>query len=158
MFQVAAYGRLGGDPRSIDTSSGKAMAVASIAVDVAERGTEDPEPEWLGVVAFGGLADKLLQHAKGETVSVSGRVQRRRYQDRNGNERVQLEVIADALVSARTVRPGANRRQAAAGSGRNATGDLDAVAGGRGDAGGAAGGRAPATAGPSDDFDDDIPW
>jgi len=108
---IAAYGRLGGDPKSINTSSGNAMAVASIAVDVQERGAEDPPPEWLGVVAFGGQADKLLQHDKGECIAVSGRVQRNRWTGQDGNERVQLQVIADSLVSARTVRPGKRKQQ-----------------------------------------------
>jgi len=114
MMQVAMYGRLGGDPRTIDTTSGKAMTVASMAVDIGERDTEDPEPEWLGVVAFGKHAETLAKHGKGECISVSGRVQRNRYRDRNGEERVQLQVIADAIVSARTARPGGGKKKAAA--------------------------------------------
>lgn len=150
MMQAAIYGRLGGDPKRIDTASGKAMAVGSVAVDVQERNVEDPEPEWLGVVCFGGQADKLLQHAKGETLSVSGRVQRNRWTDRDGNERVQFQVVADALVSARTVRPGGSRRQSSTGTARGATAGLAAVASGE-----------PAgegEAGSADDFDDDIPF
>lgn len=48
MMQIAAYGKLGGDPKSIETNSRKAMAVASLAVNLEERGVEDPEPEWIG--------------------------------------------------------------------------------------------------------------
>jgi len=124
MMQAAIYGRLGGDPRTIDTSSGKAMTVASIAVEIAERGVEQPEPEWIGLVAFGKHAETLAKHARGECVSVSGRVQRNRYTDRAGNERVQLQVVADSIVSARTVRPGGGKKKAAT-NGESATKDFD---------------------------------
>ncbi len=140
--QLAAYGRLGGDPRSIDTKSGKAMAVASLAVDVGDSSDAgDAAPEWLGVVAFGGQAEKLLQHGKGETLSVSGRLQRRTYTDRHGEQRTQLQVVADNLVSARTARPGKRKAKdegTSAGAYREASG-----------------GRAPEPAG---DFDDPVPF
>lgn len=109
MMQLSAYSRLGGNPRSIDTTSGRSMTVANLAVEVAERGNDDPEPEWLSVIAFGGQAETLAKHAKGEC-AVSGRVQRNRYTDRQGNERVQLQIIADMLVSARTARPGGGKK------------------------------------------------
>jgi len=109
---VAIYGRLGHDPRSIDTRSGTAMVVGSLAVDVGGGSEEgDAAPEWFGVVAFGGQAEKLLKHGKGECLSASGRLQRRTYTDRNGEQRVQLQVVADAIVSARTVRPGGGKRK-----------------------------------------------
>ena len=43
--QIAAYGRLGRDPRQHETKSGKPMASASLAVTVEarERGADDPE-------------------------------------------------------------------------------------------------------------------
>lgn len=53
-MRIAAYGCLGGEPRPIETSSGKAMAAATVAVEIPERGVEDPASEWLGIVAFGG--------------------------------------------------------------------------------------------------------
>ncbi len=142
--QAALYGRLGQDPRSIDTKSGKPMAVASVAVDVGDSSDDgDAAPEWFGVVAFGGLAERLLQHGKGECISVSGRLQRRTYQDRSGEQRSQLQVIADNLVSARTARPSGGKRKAKGG---------DTSAGATREA---SDGRAPEPAG---DFDDEIPF
>jgi type II secretory pathway predicted ATPase ExeA len=38
-------------------------------------------------------------------------LQRRTYRDRDGQEREQLQVIADNLVSARTARPGGGRKR-----------------------------------------------
>lgn len=105
-LQASAYGRLGGAPRAIETKNGKPMAVATLAVDV---GDDEGPPLWLGIVAFGKLADLLLRHAKGDLVSASGRVQVRRWTDTDGSGREQLQLVADALVSARTVRPAAGR-------------------------------------------------
>lgn len=57
---VAAYGRLGQDPKAIETRTGVAMTVASLAVDVADPRDRDDAgggpPLWLKVVAFGPLA------------------------------------------------------------------------------------------------------
>jgi single-strand DNA-binding protein len=61
--------------------------------------------QWVGVVAFGRCAEDLLRHDKGELVSVSGRVQVNRWAGSDGEEREQLQVVADSIVSARTVRP-----------------------------------------------------
>ncbi|HEX2796054.1 MAG TPA: single-stranded DNA-binding protein [Immundisolibacter sp.] len=66
----------------------------------------------LGIVAFGKLADLLLRHAKGDLLSASGRMQVRRWTDTDGTGREQLQLVADALVSARTVRPGGGRKRA----------------------------------------------
>lgn len=169
MIQAAIYGRLGGDPKSIETSSGKPMTVASVAVDVGERNVEDPAPEWIGVVAFGRHAEALAKHAKGECVAVSGRVQRNRWTDRDGNERVQLQVIADTLISARTVRPTVKRRQGS-GGGRITVEAMEALAsGGERQQGttaashrSASDGRAPSQGGRAktggDFYDDEIPF
>lgn len=105
---MAAYGRLGADPRAVETRSGKPMTVATLAVDLGEA---DGPPLWLGIVAFGRLADELQRHHKGDLVSVSGRLQVRHWTDTAGTAREQLQVVADALVSARTVRPGGRKRR-----------------------------------------------
>jgi single-strand DNA-binding protein len=112
---MAVYGRLTGDPKAIDTKTGKSMTVATLAVDVGEA---DAPPLWLGLVAFGRLADELLRHHKGDTLSASGRVQVRQYAGSDGAQREQWQVVADALVSARTVRPGARKAAPAGDDGR----------------------------------------
>ena len=88
---LAAYGRLGADPREHETRKGGAMATAGLAVDVPDR-TRDAEEGatetlWFSVAAFGRVAEDLARHAKGDPVSVSGRLQFSRYQARDGEER-----------------------------------------------------------------------
>ena len=112
------------------------------------------------MTAFGRVASDLAQHAKGDPVSVSGRLQWSRWTDRDGDEREQWQIIADALVSARTVRPRGGRRKGdGAGNGR----DRDDVRS-RGEGAGWPGvtephppASSPASSAPAD-FDDDIPF
>ncbi len=73
-FQAAIHGRLGGDPREITTKTVTPMAVATVAVTLETRG-EEQETEWLGLVAFGKLAERLLRHRKGDMLSTAGKVQ-----------------------------------------------------------------------------------
>ena len=158
---LAVYGRLGSDPREHVTSKGGAMATASLAVDVPDRsqGAEGGATEtlWLRVTAFGRVADDLLLCANGDPVSASGRLQFSRYQARDGETREQWAIVADALVSARTVRPRGGRRKGD-GDGRDGN-DVRR----RGEGAGWPGvtepapASSPASSAPAD-FDDDIPF
>ncbi len=109
MMTASIYGRLGHDPKEITTKTGKPMAVVSVAVNVSRQ--EEEETLWLDLVAFGAMAEKLLKHRKADMVSASGRIALNRWADNDGNEREQWQIVADNMVSARTVRPG--RRKAA---------------------------------------------
>ena len=162
---LAVYGRLGSDPREHATRKGGAMATASLAVDVPDRtqGAEEGATEtlWLRVTAFGRVAQDLAGHAKGDPVSVSGRLQFSRWTDRDGDEREQWAIVADALVSARTVRPGGRRKSEGDGAGNGR--DRDDVRR-RGEGAGWPGvtephppASSPASSAPAD-FDDDIPF
>lgn len=115
MMQASAYGRLGQEPKRINTQSGKPMAVSSLAVSVGEA--QDDHPEWFGVVAFGRVADDLLRHQKGDLVSVSGRVQRSTWTRGDGQTVQQLQIVADSLISARTTRPAGGKGKADQGGG-----------------------------------------
>lgn len=130
--QLAAYGRLGQPPKEITTSTGTTMAVGSMAVTLTDR-HGDEHTQWLGIVAFGKTAEFLLRHDKGDLLSASGRVQANVYQ-----ERVELQIVTDSIVSARSARPGGGRRKSDEENGKAAASEA-ADAGER-------------------DFDDDIPF
>jgi single-strand DNA-binding protein len=108
MMQASAYGRLAADPRAIATKTGKAMSVVGMAVDVDG---EANGPLWIDVVAFGRVAEELLRHTKGDLLSVCGKIQRHTWADRDGNQRDKLQIIADAVISARTTRPSGGRKK-----------------------------------------------
>lgn len=107
---IAAYGRLGADPVQRQSQAGKPWATASLAVQIGEG--DDAPPQWFQLVAFGRVAETLAGHAKGDLVSVAGKLQLNRWQDRDGKDHERLQILADAVLSARSVRPGGRKREA----------------------------------------------
>jgi len=106
MMQASLHGRLGRDPTNINTKSGTAMTTAPVAV------TLDNETLWVRVIGFAKVADALARHVKGEMISASGRVQLSKWTDQTtGQTRENLELIADTVISARTVRPSGGRKR-----------------------------------------------
>ena len=102
-----------------------ARTAARLAVAVECRdgaGETGEETLWLSVLAFGRVAEDLARHAKGEPVSVNGRVRLERYQSRDGEERETWQVLADSVVSSRSVRPrgGGSKREGNGGASRPA--------------------------------------
>lgn len=107
--QAAIYGRLGQDPQQRTAQSGTTWATATLAVNLAEG--DDAPPTWFGIRAFGKVAEVLCKHAKGDLVSVSGRLQLSRWRDNAGQDREQLQIVADVVISAKSVRQGGGRRR-----------------------------------------------
>lgn len=101
---LAIYGRLGRDPYAIETKSGKPMTTATVAVEISRDG--EGSPLWLGILAFGRVAEDLLRHRKGDLVSAFGKLQRHTWKTNDGEEREQLQIVAESVISARTTRPG----------------------------------------------------
>ena len=110
---VSAYGRLTGDPRAIETRTGNPMTVGRLAVSLPcrENGEDGEAAAFFGLLAFGELAESLARHLKGDTVGAFGRVKINRFTNRDGEAREELSIMADGLVSARTVRPGGGQKR-----------------------------------------------
>lgn len=108
--QISAYGRLGADPVQRQSQADKPWATASIAVQLAEG--DDTPPQWFQLVTFGRTAETLARHTKGDLLSVSGRLQLSRWQDHDGKDQERLQIVADTVLSARSVRPGGRKREA----------------------------------------------
>ncbi|EHS1869235.1 single-stranded DNA-binding protein [Salmonella enterica] len=107
--QIAAYGRLVADPQTKTTSKGTNMTMARMAVSLPCRTAENGEAVmWLGVTAFGKQADALAKHTKGDLVSVSGQLQINQWTGQDGGTHSGYAMVADSVISARTVRPGGN--------------------------------------------------
>ncbi|EFJ3257200.1 single-stranded DNA-binding protein [Escherichia coli] len=110
--QISAYGRLVADPQLKTTSKGTPMTLVSMAVPLPCSQADDGTARmWLSVLAFGRQADALAKHQKGELVSVAGNMQISQWTDQNGEMRQGWQVIADSVISARTVRPGGRKGQ-----------------------------------------------
>ena len=111
MIRASLYGRLGGDPVERQTRNGAEMVTVSLAVN-AGRPDADEETQWFNLIAFGRVAKDLARHAKGDLVGCMGPLTKNRYTAHNGQEREGWSLTVDAVVSARTVRPGGARKRA----------------------------------------------
>ena len=86
-------GRLGRDPEIRYTQSGKAGASFSLACSEKRGGEESTE--WVNVVAWEKLAEIAGQYlTKGSLVFISGRMQTRKWQDKEGGTRYTTEIVA----------------------------------------------------------------
>lgn len=114
--QISAYGRLVADPQTRTTNSGSSMTMGRLAVALPCHAAEGGEVTfWLGVVAFGKQADALAGHVKGDLVSVAGAMQVNQWTGKDGGTQQGYQIVADSVISAKTVRPG-GKRSASAGT------------------------------------------
>ena len=101
MLNVAIIaGRLGADIELRYTAQkNTACATFSLAVDrdyVADDG--ERKTDWINVVCYGNTAEAVARRAhKGDLLVVDGRLVTRKYQDKNGNNKVFTEVSADRV-------------------------------------------------------------
>lgn len=96
---VAIMGRLVADPELRTTTTGQNVCSFRIACDrsFVQQG-QQRQADFLDVVAWRHNADFLCKHfSKGSMVAVQGHLQTRPYQDKQGNKRVAVEIIADTL-------------------------------------------------------------
>lgn len=94
--KIIVMGRCARDPEKRMTPSGVPVTSVTLAVDrdFAKDGVK--ETDWIDVVAFKETANFLANHfSKGKMIVVSGRLQIRKWEDKNGNKRNSAEIVAD---------------------------------------------------------------
>ena len=95
---ITLMGRLTRDPELRYTQSGTPVASFSLAVDrdFGSRDGGERQTDFIDIVAWRQTAEFVSKYfAKGRMAVVSGRLQIRDWQDREGNKRRSAEVIAD---------------------------------------------------------------
>jgi single-strand DNA-binding protein len=102
MIRAAIHGRIGSDPVQRETRNGKSMVTASVAVNVAKP-TEEAATEWVSLVAFGAVGESLARHAKGDVITAMGPLTKSTFAGRDGAERSNWSLLAESVLSARTV-------------------------------------------------------
>ncbi|OFV50411.1 single-stranded DNA-binding protein [Oligella sp. HMSC09E12] len=99
--KVILVGRLGADPEARASQSGIQVANLSLAtnhVSYDKDGGKNESTEWHRVVFFGRQAEVCEQYLrKGSQVYVEGRIQTRKYTDKDDIERYLTEVIGERL-------------------------------------------------------------
>jgi len=98
MNTIILVGRLTRDVDLRYTQTGTAVANFTLAVDRRQSKDREKETDFIDVVVWSKLAETCAQYiGKGRLVAVSGRLQIRPYEDKEGNRRKAAEVVADSV-------------------------------------------------------------
>lgn len=100
--KVILIGNLGKDPEVRYMPSGRAVANVTLATSDSWKdkntGEKQERTEWHNVTFYSPLAEIAGQYLrKGSSVFVEGRLQTRKWQDKNGQDRYTTEVIANEM-------------------------------------------------------------
>ena len=100
--KVILVGNLGQDPEVRYTPGGAAVTTISIATSDSWKdkntGQMQEKTEWHRVVFFGKLAEIAGEYLhKGSQVYVEGKLQTRKWQDKQGQDRYTTEVVVDGF-------------------------------------------------------------
>jgi len=92
-------GRLTADPELKSTGSGISVCSFTVAVDRRFKGqNEERQTDFIRCVVWRQSADFLARYfKKGSMVAVTGSIQVRNYEDKNGNKREAVELVADQI-------------------------------------------------------------
>jgi len=100
--KVILVGHLGADPEVRYTAAGSAVANVSLATSDSwqdkQTGERQDRTEWHRIVFFNRLAEIAGEYLrKGRQVYVEGRLQTRKWQDQNGQDRYTTEIVASEM-------------------------------------------------------------
>jgi single-strand DNA-binding protein len=144
---ITVVGNLTKDPEIRYTSGGRGQASFGIAVSrrYQVNGEWQEQTSFFNVVAWGTLAENAAASlTKGTRVVVTGRLEQRSYETKEGEKRSVVEVIADEIgPSLRWARADIERVAAGTGGGGGGGYDRGGSGGGGGSRGGSSGGGDP---------------
>ena len=145
--KVILIGNLGADPETRYTASGAAVTNIRLATTDSwrdrESGEQQERTEWHRVVFFGRLAEIVAEYLKkGSQCYIEGRIQTRKWQGQDGQDRWTTEIVASEMQML----------------GGRASSYPTPPADSARDDGGPKEEKTAAASVPADDFDDDIPF
>lgn len=100
MNQCTFTGNIGKDIELKQTTGGTAICNISVAVSdrVKISGEWKDQTEWVSAVVFGAQAENAAKYlAKGSKVLIQGRMQTRKWQDKDGKDRYSTEIVCDKV-------------------------------------------------------------
>lgn len=100
--KVILIGNLGKDPEVRHMPSGGGVANLTLATSESwkdkQTGEKQEKTEWHRVVMFGRLGEIAGEYLKkGSKVYIEGRLQTKKWQDNNGNDRYTTEIVANEM-------------------------------------------------------------
>ena len=97
MNSVSIIGNLGHNPELRHVQSGKAVLNFRIAVDKSRSSSDRTlnDTSWFDITVWGTAAEHQAKYlTKGSRVALQGELNQRNWQDRDGNKRSSVEIIA----------------------------------------------------------------
>ena len=166
--KVILLGNLGRDPETRYTTGGDAVTNLNIATSEQwkdKSGEKQERTEWHRVVLFGRQAEVAGEYLKkGRSVYIEGRLQTRKYTDKDGVEKYSTEIVGDRMQLLGSREGSGAGSDVDFGSGSGGGGGAGSGGGGgsrsgsgAGSGAGSKGGGAPKRSNP-DELDDDIPF
>ena len=152
--KVILVGNLGADPETRYTAGGSAVTNVRLATTDAwkdkQSGEQQERTEWHRVVFWGRLAEIAAEYLrKGSQIYVEGRIQTRKWQGQDGQDRWSTEIVGNEMQMLGS-RGGAQSSPPP---------DFDSgESGAPGPSGPSSGSASPKKAATVEDFDDDIPF
>jgi len=100
--KVMLIGHLGANPEVRYSANGMAIVNVNIATNSSTKDQQTGQwqevTEWHRVVLFGKLAEVAKEYLhKGSQVYIEGRIQTKKWQDKNGQDRWTTEIIANEM-------------------------------------------------------------
>jgi len=153
--KVILIGNLGADPEVRYTTNGGAVANLRLATSESwkdkQTGETREQTEWHRVVMFGRLGEIAGEYLKkGSKIYIEGRIQTRKWQDRDGNDRYTTEIVSNEMQMLD------GRGESGGGGGSGSGGDSRSSGSDGGGGGGRGGGEN--RGGNFNEPDDDIPF
>jgi single-strand DNA-binding protein len=94
--KAIVVGNLGADPETRQVGSDNTVCNFRVATTSKYKGEE--HTEWHSVVAWGKTAEVCGEYLKkGSSVYVEGRLQTRKWQDKEGNDKYTTEIVAQGV-------------------------------------------------------------
>ena len=96
---VYIMGRLARDPELRTTTSGKSVVSFTIATDRNRKDANGQnQTDWIRMTAWEKTAEFICKYfQKGSMIAIDGRLQSKTYQDKNGNNRTDMEVVVEEV-------------------------------------------------------------
>ena len=98
--RIIIMGRLTEDPELRATPTGTQVATFTVAVDrdFNSRDSGEKQTDFISCVAWRGIGEFVSKHfRKGRMICVSGRLQSRKWEDRNGSKRTDWDVVVESV-------------------------------------------------------------
>lgn len=161
--KVILVGNLGRDPEVRYMPNGEAVCNFSIATTDSwkdKAGAKQERTEWHNIVMYRKLAEIAGEYLKkGRPVYVEGRLQTRKWQTKEGQDRYTTEIIADQMQMLGGREGGGSNASYDGGMDQSSGGDDSAYSQAPAKQSNAPAKAAPAAGGSNfDDFEDDIPF